>query len=59
MIFELTPEAYGRFTGRSAKDIRRCYLPESERENPNARLRLRVETNELMDNVTDIRYGKE
>lgn len=51
----MTPEEYGRLTGRSEKDIRRCYLPTEKQNDPNARLRIRIDTMNMIDGITDIR----
>lgn len=50
----MTPEEYGRMTGRSANDIRNCFLPEGKRSDPDARLRIRIDTTDMIDGITDI-----
>ena len=51
-VLEMSPKDYGRLVGRSEHDIRACYLKKAT--NPDAKLRIRIATSELLEGVHDI-----
>lgn len=54
----MSPECYASLTGHSQGYVRRCFLPEGNRNDPDARIRFRISTEDLIDDIYDVRQDR-